>query len=271
MLDSRAVIDPSAKIAADVSVGPWTVIGPNVDIGEGTCIESHVIIKKNAKIGRNNHIHSFASVADDPQDIHYKDQETWLVIGDNNVVREFCTISRGSSNDDLTTSIGNNNYLMAYSHIAHDCIIGNSVVFTNGATIAGHVRVDDYANLGGSVLIHQFCNIGTYSFVGGTSAVNQDVLPYVVMHGIPAYPISVNVIGLRRRGFSESAIEHIRHAYRIIFRRGHKLAEAILELEKMVAQCPEIQVMIDAINRSTRGLARPSIRSKQEREEETAP
>ncbi len=263
MIDSRAIVDPSAKIAATASIGPWTIIGPEVEIGEGTCVESHVIIKRNAKIGSHNHIHSYASIADDPQDVHYQDRETGLVMGDHNTIREFCTISRGSSSEDGITHIGNHNYLMAYSHVAHDCRIANHVVFTNGATIAGHVQVDDYANLGGGTMVHQFCYLGAHSFCGGFSGVAQDVLPFVLAKGDPATSRSINVIGLRRRGFSESAVEHIRHAYKILFRRGNKLAEARAELEKMVSGCAEIQLLLDAIDRSTRGIARPTMRNRE--------
>jgi len=263
MIHATAIIDPSAKLAADVSVGPYSVIGPEVEIGAGTTVGSNALIAKNTKIGKGNIIYSYASLGNDSQDLKYKGGEAWLHIGDHNTFREFCTINRGSGGSDITL-IGDHNLFMSYTHVAHDCRVGNYVVFSNLATLAGHIQVDDYAIIGGGAVVHQFCNIGAHSFIGGAAGLGQDAMPYVIFHGVPAYPISVNLVGLRRHGFSESAIEHIRHAYRILFRRGNKLEDAREELIKMVPACPEIQLMIDAIDRSQRGIARRSRSSKEE-------
>ena len=265
MIDSRAVIDPSAKIAANVTIGPFTVVGPDVEIGEGTWIGSNALVRKNTKIGANNVIHSFASIGNDSQDLKYKGEEAWLIVGDQNIFREFCTVNRGSGGEDATV-IGNNNLFMSYTHVAHDCIIGNNVVFSNCATVAGHVTVDDHAILSGGTMVHQFCHIGAYSFFGGFAGVSKDILPYVLVKGDPATPRTINVIGLRRHGFSDEAIGHIRHAYKILFRRGYKIEDARAELEKMLPACPELDLFIKAIDRSTRGIARP-LRSDAESDE----
>lgn len=260
MIHSTAVIDESAKISPDAVIGPgvvvgaYAIIGPKVEIGEGTEIAAHAVIKKNCIIGKHNKIHSFVSLADDPQDIHYKGQESWLHIGDHNIIREFSTIHRSAKEGGIT-SVGDHNFIMCYAHIAHDCKIANHVVFANNATVGGHVNVSDHATLGGSALVHQNCNVGAYSFVGGASALNQDVLPYVMVHGVPAHPIAVNIVGLRRHGFSKEVIDHIRSAYRILFRRGYGLMNARAELEKMALECKELELMLEAIDKSTRGIA----------------
>ena len=257
MIDPRAIIDPSAKLADNVTVGAFAVIGPEVEIGEATIVRSSALIHKNTKIGANNVIHSFASIGNDSQDLKYKGGEAWLHIGDGNTFREFCTINRGSGGADITV-IGNNNLFMSYTHVAHDCHIGNHVIFSNTATVAGHVTVGDYAILSGAAAVHQFCNLGAYSFLAGCSGVMQDVLPYVLVKGDPAVPRAINTVGLSRHGFSEETIAHIRQAYKILFRRGYKLEEARAELEKMVPSCPELELFIKAIDQSARGIARPS-------------
>ncbi len=258
MIDSRAIIDPSAKIAEGVSIGPWTIIGPNVEIGEGTQIASHVVINQNAKIGRYNKIHSFASIAGDSQDVHYKGEEAWLTIGDHNTIREYCSINRGSIDEGKVTEIGNHNLLMASVHVAHDCKIGNHAILANLATLGGHVKVGDYAILGGATMVHQFCYIGAHAITAGCSGVMQDVLPYVLMKGDPASPRSINVLGLERREFSAEAILELKRAYKILFRRGYQLEEALRLLEEKVSQYPEVQPLVDAISGcSKRGIARP--------------
>ncbi len=265
MIDPRAVVDPTAKIAANVSIGPFAVVGPNVVIGEETVIGPNALIRKDTTLGARNIVHSFASIGNDSQDLKYKGEEAWLHIGDGNTFREFCTINRGSGGEEVTT-IGNNNLFMAYTHVAHDCHVGNHAVFSNCATAAGHVTVSDHVILSGGTMVHQFCVLGAYSFMAGFTGVVQDILPYVLVKGDPATPRGINVVGLRRHGFSESAIEHIRHAYKILFRRGLKLDEARAELVKMQTACSELAIMIDLIDKSTRGLARPTRKLSSEEE-----
>jgi UDP-N-acetylglucosamine acyltransferase len=255
VIDERAIIDPRAKIATNVTIGPWSMVGPNVEIGEGTTIGAHVVIKGTSKIGKNNKIYQFASVGEDPQHINYKGEDTLLEIGDGNIIREFCTLNRGTSQGGGVTRIGNNNFLMAYVHIAHDCLVENGTIFVNNASLAGHVRVQDYASIGGFVGIHQFCNIGAHSFITA-AMVGKDVPPYVIVTGNTATVCGLNTVGLKRRGFNTETITMLRRAYNIFYRQGLNVKQALVELEKMVADCPEVQLFIDAINNSNRGLVR---------------
>ncbi|QLH43590.1 MAG: acyl-ACP--UDP-N-acetylglucosamine O-acyltransferase [Coxiellaceae bacterium] len=256
MIDNQAIIDPSAKIADGVVIGPWSIIGPNVEIGAGTWIGPHVVIKSNTRIGNNNKIYQFASVGEDPQHLGYKGEPTRLEIGNNNLIREFTTINRGTVQGHGVTRIGNNNLFMSYVHVAHDCNIGNNTIFVNNASLAGHVTVDDYAYIGGFVGVHQFCSIGAYSFLSKAALVGKDVLPYVIVSDNLATVHGLNLVGLKRNGFSIEAIRKLRNAYNIIYRRGLTVPEAIGELEKMVLDCPEIQRLIDALRRATRGIIR---------------
>lgn len=255
MIDERAIIDPNAKIATDVHIGPWTSIGPDVEIDSGTHIGPHVVIKGPTKIGKNNKIYQFASIGEDPQHVNYKGEATQLVIGDGNVIREFCTMNRGTAQGGKTTTIGNNNFFMAYVHIAHDCVVGNHIIFVNNASLAGHVHVQDYATIGGFVGIHQFCTIGAYSFITA-AMVGKDVPPYVMVTGNTAKVCGLNTVGLKRRGFSSETIVMLRRAYNILYRQGLNVKQAIIELEKMAIECPEIQLFIDAITNSSRGVVR---------------
>jgi UDP-N-acetylglucosamine acyltransferase len=254
VIDERAIIHPSAKIENDVSIGPWSVIGPNVEIQRGTEIGPHVVIKKDTIIGRDNKIYQFASLGEDPQHVNYKGEETVLTIGNNNTIREFCTLNRGTKQGGGVTAIGDNNFLMAYVHIAHDCLVGNSTIFVNNASLAGHVKVADHATVAMSA-VHQFCNIGAYSFVTA-AMVGKDVPPYVIVTGNTAAIYGLNTVGLKRRGFSADTITMLRRAYNVLFRQGLNVKEAIKELEKMVLECPEVQLFIDAVNDSNRGLVR---------------
>lgn len=256
MIDERAIIHPSAKLAAGVSVGPGSIIGADVEIGEGTWIGPHVVIQGPTIIGKNNKIFQFASVGDEPQDITYKGEPTRLEIGDNNVIREYCMISRGTVKGGGLTRIGNQNYLMAYSHIGHDCMIGNSVIMINYAALSGHVIVHDYATIGGYAAVHQFCQVGPYAFIARATYVSKDVLPYVMIAGHTTSACGLNTVGLRRRGFSPSTIDYLRRAYKIIFRKGLTVQQAVAELEVMQADCPEVIAMINALNQSTRGIVR---------------
>ncbi|MBA2709992.1 MAG: acyl-ACP--UDP-N-acetylglucosamine O-acyltransferase [Tatlockia sp.] len=256
MIDERAMIHPSAKLAPGVTVGPGTVIGADVEIGEGTWIGPHVVIQGPTVIGKNNKIFQFASVGDEPQDITYKGEPTRLEIGDDNVVREYCMISRGTVKGGGVTRLGNANYLMAYSHIGHDCILGSNIIMINYAALSGHVIVNDYATIGAYAAIHQFCHIGAYAFVARATYITKDVLPYVMIAGNTTAACGLNTVGLRRRGFSASAIEHLRRAYKIIFRKGLTVQQAVAELELMQNDCKEVIPMIDALNQSSRGIVR---------------
>lgn len=255
-IDDRAVIDPSARIAKNVTIGPFAIIGANVEIGEGTWVGPSAFIKGRTKIGRNNKIYQFASIGEDPQDKKYGGEDTALEIGDNNVFREFCTINRGTMQDRKCTTIGHNNLIMSYVHVAHDCVIKNYTILVNNASLAGHVIVDDYAILGGLTAIYQFCHIGAYSFVSGGSMVVKDVLPFTRVSGSYAEPFGLNIEGLRRRGFSEEVRSQLKQAYRIIYRQGLTAAQAVEKLEPMVAGCPEIQLFIDMLNAAKFGVTR---------------
>jgi len=256
VIDERAMIHPTAKLAAGVSIGPGSVIGAGVEIGEGTWIGPHVVIQGPTVIGKNNKIFQFASIGDEPQDITYKGEATRLEIGDNNVIREYCMISRGTVKGGGITRIGNQNYLMAYSHIGHDCVVGNNVTMINYAALSGHVIVHDYAIVGAYAAVHQFCHIGAYAFIARATYITKDVLPYVMIAGHTTAACGLNTVGLRRRGFSPSAIECLRRAYKIIFRKGLTVQQAVAELELMQNDCPEVIPMIDALNQSTRGIVR---------------
>lgn len=256
MIDERAIIHPSAKLAEGVSVGAGAIIGAEVEIGEGTWIGPYAVIQGPTVIGKNNKIFQFASVGDEPQDITYKGEPTRLEVGDNNIIREYCMISRGTVKGGGLTRVGNNNYLMAYSHIGHDCMIGSHTIMVNHVALAGHVTVNDYAIIGPYAAVHQFCHVGAYAFIARATYVSKDVLPYVMIAGHTTSACGINTVGLRRRGFSSSAIDHLRRAYKIIFRKGLTVQQAVTELEIMQKDCPEVIPMIDALNQSTRGIVR---------------
>jgi UDP-N-acetylglucosamine acyltransferase len=256
MIDARAIIDPTAILADDVQVGPWTIIGPNVVIGAGSRIASHVVIKGPTVIGKNTQIFQFSSVGEDTPDLKYNGEPTRLVIGDNNVIREGVTIHRGTVQDRSETTIGDNNLIMAYVHIGHDSVIGNHCILVNNAALAGHVHIGDWAILSGYTLVHQFCHIGAHSFSGMGTAIGKDVPAYVTVFGSPAEAKSINSEGLKRRGFSAEAITAIKRAYKIIYRQGLTVEDALTELAKLVVDQPEVQPMIDALKNSTRGIVR---------------
>ena len=256
MIDSRAVVDPAAKIDASAYIGPYSIIGPDVEIGRGTRIEPHVVIKGPTVIGTDNHVFQFASIGDDPQDKKYKGEPTKLVIGDRNTIREYVTLNRGTVQDAGVTTIGSDNWIMAYCHVAHDCVVGNNTIFANNASIAGHVRVGDYAILGGFTAVHQFCRIGAHSLCSMFSYVTKDVPAYVTIQGRPAEPRGINAEGLKRRGFTADQIRNIREAYRIVYRQELKLDEAIAELTPLVVEQPELKPFLDSLRDGSRGLAR---------------
>lgn len=254
MIDKTAIIDPSAKIANNVHIGAYSIIGPDVEIGEGTWIGPHVVIQGPTRIGCENKIYQFSSIGEAPQDLKFRGEKTFLEMGDRNIIREFCTINRGTAQDKSTTKIGNDNLFMAYVHIAHDCVIGNHNIFSNNASLAGHVTVADYVTFGGFSGVFQFCRVGAHSFVSTNSVVIKDVPPFVKVSGYYAKPYGLNTVGLQRRGFAEEAMTELRRAYKIIYRNGLTIARAIEELRKMT--CAEIQDLIQFIETSNSGIVR---------------
>lgn len=256
MIATNAIIDPSARIAEGVTIGPWSVIGPDVEIGANTYVGPHVVINGPTVIGKNNQIFQFSSIGDAPQDKRYRGEKTRLEIGDNNVIREFCTISRGTTNGGGITRIGNDNFFMAYVHIGHDCAISNNTIFANNASLSGHVVVEDYVMVSGFVGVHQFCTLGAHSFITKAALVPKDVLPYLIVAGPDAKAFGLNKVGLKRRGFTAETMEHLRQAYKIVFRRGLTVMQALQQLEKLSLICPEVRLMMTGLQRSSRGIVR---------------
>jgi UDP-N-acetylglucosamine acyltransferase len=256
MIDSRAVISPQAQIGADVTIGPFSIIGADVVIGAGTWIGPHVVINGPTRLGTSNKVFQFASLGDAPQDKKYAGEPTRLEIGDRNVFRESVTVNRGTTHDQGVTRIGNDNLLMAYSHVAHDCQLGNQIVMANCATLGGHVEVGDWVTMGGLSAVHQFTKIGAYCFLAHNAAVTRDVPPYVMAVGRPAVPHSVNSVGLQRRGFTSVQIRNIRRAYKLLYRSGLKLKAAMEELEKAAVTQEEIRPFVEFIKRSERSIVR---------------
>lgn len=253
MIDKTAIIDPSAVIAKDVHIGPYSIIGPDVEIGEGSWIGPHVVIQGPTRIGRDNKIYQFASIGEASQDKKYAGQRTYLEIGDRNIIREFCTFNRGTGQDTVT-KIGNDNLFMAYVHIAHDCQVGNHTIFANNASLAGHVTVEDHVILSGFSGVFQFCRVGAYSFATTNSVIIKDVPPFVKVSGYYAKPYGLNTVGLQRHGFAEEVMTRLRRAYKIIYRNGLTLANAIVELQKM--ECPEVNKLVQFIETSNAGIVR---------------
>ena len=251
-----AIVADSAVLAEDVEVGPYAVIGEQVEIGAGTRIGSHVVVNGPTRIGRDNRIYHFASIGDDPQDKKYAGEPTRLTIGDRNTIREYCTISRGTVQDEGETVLGDDNWIMAYVHIAHDCRIGNQTIFANNATLGGHVHVGDWVIFAGFSGAHQFCRIGAHSFLGMYSGVNRDVPAYLMVAGQPAAPHGINSEGLKRRGFTPEQLRNIKNAYRLVYRKGLKLDAAIAEIETLVPTQPELRVFLESLLSSERGLTR---------------
>lgn len=256
MIHPSAIIDPGATLAEDVSVGPWTVIGPDVEIGPRSVVEPHVVIRGPTRIGCDNHIYQFSSVGEATPDLKYRNEPTWLIMGDRNTVREGVTIHRGTVQDNGETRIGDDNLFMAYVHVGHDSVIGNHTILVNNAALAGHVHVGDWAVLSGHTLVHQFCKIGAHSFSGMQTAIGKDVPAYVTVSGSPAEAKTINTEGLRRRGFSSEAINDLRRAFKILYRQGLTLDIAIQRLEGVFAGSAEVQVLIDSLRASERGIVR---------------
>ena len=255
---STALISPGARLAPGVVVGPYVVVGDRVEIGENTRIGPSTVIEGPARIGRNNHFYGHGSIGTDPQDLKFQGEETWLVLGDGNQVREFVTINRGTAGGERRTFVGDNNLLMTGVHIAHDCRVGDRVILANAATLAGHVRVEDDSTVGAFTGVHQFCRVGRHAFIGGYSVITRDALPFVKTVGIrgDAKTYGVNTIGLERKGFSADRLEALKEAYRALFHRGLRLAEAIAELRSRGALQEDVRTLVEFIETSERGFVR---------------
>ncbi|RMF96650.1 MAG: acyl-ACP--UDP-N-acetylglucosamine O-acyltransferase [Gammaproteobacteria bacterium] len=251
-----AIVSPAAELAPDVQVGPYAVIGPDVEIGSGTRIGAHTVVSGPTRIGRDNRIYPHASIGDDPQDKKYAGERTRLEIGDGNTIREFCTINRGTVQDGAVTRIGNDNWLMAYVHIAHDCQLGDHIILANNTSLAGHVHMEDWVICSGFAAVHQFCRIGAHSFLGPYVGMTRDVPPYMMVVGTPPQPRGINAEGLKRRGFSPEQIRNVKEAARILYRSGLRLAEAMERLEALSAAQPELGILVEFLRRSERGIIR---------------
>jgi UDP-N-acetylglucosamine acyltransferase len=256
MIHPTAIIDAGAQLAPDVEVGAYSIIGKDVVIGAGTVIGAHVTIEGPTVIGEQNHIYQFSSIGAAPQDKKYAGEPTRLEIGNRNTIREFCTLNRGTVQDAGATRIGDDNWIMAYVHIAHDCQVGNNTIFANNSSLAGHVHVFDHAILGGFTLVHQFCKIGSHVITAVGSVVFKDIPPYVTASGYDAQPHGINAEGLKRRGFSADSIAAIKRAYKTLYRNSLTLEEAKLALAEQQKDCPELAILLDFLKIATRGIIR---------------
>jgi len=256
MIHKTVIIDPSAIIADDVSIGPYSIIGAGVEIGSGCQIESHVVIKGPTKIGKNNHIYQFSSVGEDPQDKKFAGEPTLLEIGDNNLIRESVTINRGTIQGGGITKIGNNNWIMAYVHIAHDCIVGSENIFANNTTLAGHVIIDDFVILGGFSLVSQFNHIGSYAFSAMGSVISRNIPPYILVSGHMAKPVGINIEGLRRHDFTDQQIKTIKQAYKLTYRLSLKIGEASLAIQKLEQINSELSLYTTFLEQQQGGIIR---------------
>ena len=251
-----AIVSSEAKLAEDVEIGPYSIIGPDVEIGKGTIVGPHAVIEGPTRIGTGCRIFQFASIGAPPQDLKFKGERCEVIIGNNNTIREFVTIHRATAADIAMTCMGDNNLLMAYCHVAHNCKLGNNIVMANAANLAGHVHVEDYAIIGGMSGVHQFTRIGCHAMISGASAVTQDVPPYVTVAGNHARPYGLNVIGLKRRGFSDETVGYLKKAYRIIFRSSLLLTQAVEKIREEITESPEVDHFVAFIEHSTRGVCR---------------
>jgi len=256
VIHPSALIDPSAEVDEGVSIGPFTVIGPDVRIGKGTEIASHVVIKSSTTIGEDNRVFQFSSIGEDPQDKKYAGEKTYLEIGDRNVIREYVTLNRGTAQDAVSTRIGDDNLLMAYVHVAHDCQIGNNTIMANAASLAGHVTIEDWAILGGFTIVHQFCRIGAHSFNGMGSVISKDVPPFVMLNGHPAQPHGINKEGLKRQGFTSEDLQHIMRAYKLLYKQGMPLNTAKEKIAEMAGESPVLEIMARFFENSDRSIIR---------------
>ena len=251
-----AIVDPRARLAEGVRVGPYTVIDGDVEVGEGTTIGAHCVLTGHTVIGRDNRIFHFCSIGEANQDKKYRGEPTRLAIGDRNTIREYCSLNRGTAQDRGETTVGSDNWLMAYCHVAHDCVVGDHTVFANNATLAGHVWIGDHAVLGGFTGVHQFVRVGAHVMAGVSSVVLQDIPPYVTVAGHPCAPHGINAEGLKRRGFAPEALAALKRAYRTLYKSGLSLAEARAELERQAEAAPEVRAIVDFLATSTRGIVR---------------
>jgi UDP-N-acetylglucosamine acyltransferase len=250
-----AIVDPGAKLGKDVQIGAFSIIGAGVEIGSGTWIGPHVVINGSTRIGSENRIYQFSSLGEAPQHLGYKGEPTRLEIGDRNIIREYCTLNRGSAGGGGVTRLGHDNFIMAYCHVAHDCQVGNRTIFANGTSLAGHVRVEDQVIFGGFTMIHQFCRVGAHAMTGISTVTFKDIPPYLLVAGNTAVPHGLNVRGLKRRNFSEQTIEALRQAYKLVYKSGLRLSEATEQLAQMAAN-PEVRHFLDFIKQSERGIVR---------------
>jgi len=256
MIHTTAIIDPKAELDSGVDIGPYCVIGPQVKIGRGTTLAPHVVVEGWTKIGEACRIFQFASIGAIPQDLKYKGEESWVIIGNNTTIREFVTINRGTAQSGGKTIVGNNNFFMAYSHVAHDCKTGDHVILANAATLAGHIEIEDYAIVGGLVGVHQFVRLGCHCIIGGGSGVNQDIPPYMMANGQRARLYGLNLVGLKRHNFSSEALSNLKKAYRIIFRSGLTTGKALDQVEREIDNSPEVDHLVSFIRNSERGVTR---------------
>ena len=256
MIHTSAIIHPGAQLGTNVSIGPYAVIGEHVVIGDDTTVGAHTVINGHTLIGRENHIFQFNSLGEIPQDKKYAGEPTRLEIGDRNTIREFCTLNLGTAQDTGVTRIGNDNWIMAYVHLAHDCQVGNNTIFANNASLAGHVTVGDYAILGGFTGVHQFCKIGAHVMTGISSVVFKDIPPYIMAAGQPAAPHGINAEGLRRRGFTATALAGLKRAYKTLYREGLTFKEAQQQLAEQAQSIPEVQLLVDFLSQAYRGIIR---------------
>ena len=256
MIDQRAIVDPTAVLGSGVTVGAFSIIEPYVTIGDNTRIDAHTIVRRNSRIGKDNHIHSFCAIGDDPQFSGYQGEETFLDVGHRNKIREFCTLNRGSPAGTGRTSIGSDNFLMAYVHIAHDSQVGNQITLANAVSLAGHVEIGDGATLGGFSLVHQFCRIGQHAFTGIGTVCLKDVPPFVMAAGHSAEPYGINVRGLRRRGFDDESVSALQRAYRHLYRSGLDLKAALAAIKVDGGNVPVVVALATFVENSTRGIIR---------------
>lgn len=256
MIHPTAIVATDARIHESVEIGPYSVIGAGVEIGAGTKIGPHVVLEGPTTLGRDNQVFQFASIGAQPQDKKYAGEPTRLEIGDRNTIRECVTINRGTAQDEGVTRVGNDNWIMAYAHIAHDCTLGDNIILANNASLAGHCQVGDWAIFGGFAGLHQFCRAGAHCFMGKYAGVSQDVPAYVMVGGYPPAPRGINSEGLKRRGFSAEQIANIRHAYKLLYRSGLKLAEALAQIEALAATQPELEILAASIRDASRSIVR---------------
>ena len=256
MIHPQAIVDPGAKIGKNVHIGAFSIIGSGVEIGDNTWIGPHVVINGPASIGKDNKIYQFCSLGEAPQHLGYKGEPTRLEIGERNIIREYCTFNRGTAGGGGVTSVGDDNFIMAYCHVAHDCHVGNRTIFANGTSLAGHVTVEDQVIFGGFSMIHQFCRVGAHVMTGISTVTFKDIPPYLLVAGNTAVPHGLNVRGLKRRNFSDSSIESLRKAYKILYKSDLRLSEALEQLEPLAKSCEEVAYFAAFIKSSERGIVR---------------